>query len=438
MKPFCNLRSMDDQAPYVLSEKYKRAGVMAVPKNTIYFDNLEKKRLNKKRKLEIERSEGSSKKIKSLSSPIDESSIKNEKDNENAIAIKKMEDLQNMGLSFLINLFLSDFFLSRQFVSDWRTKLRSNMDNFKYKNGSIFLTLSSIKTLNIKPCFNIDLENFLCFILFSPIIIKIDPNCFTLFGPINYNLYVDKDGYSKFPLDKVHQRSVVNNISLKSNERNMEIFSVILKDAHKNTYINYDKLNPSCSAALAILANMTKNRDYTCELSYVSKFKRFLCNSIIDEFLIDLKSLLLITLLYHLYNIFHSCPVIKEVLSNEIFELDHGSLSIHIYNVLNHDDNYKNLDLNIIFEINNTEIYDKYMSRTCDVVFDKLMHNIDNLILSKFNLTILNFVNTFKSAMLKSQIIFFDELVSFDKNDIHNFNDLCEHIQRTFSTQWTW
>lgn len=175
--------------------------------------------------------------------------------------------VEEIGISFLLELFSSDYFLHHDFVYAWSSKIRTKLN----------MAISDVTDENATiPNFETDLCCCLCFVLFSPINVVAEASCFTLFSELNFESYVKENGYSV--LDERYQYKDLEHSSCRA-ER--EKISNILKGCWKETYVEYSSIPATCHAFLAMMVKQSNS--ISNGVTEVSRFRKFMFYAVLVE-----------------------------------------------------------------------------------------------------------------------------------------------------------
>ena len=178
--------------------------------------------------------------------------------------------LEDVGISFLLELFSASYFLHHDFVYAWSSKIRT-------KINMAMVTYEGEESTIVVPNFETDLCCCLCFVLFSPVSIVAESSCLTLFSELDFESYVSKQGYSV--LDKRYEyREPEHRSCAKERER----FYNILKGCWKEIYIEYATTPPTCLAFLAVLVKRSGSISNVVRES--SRFRKFMVYAVLVEF----------------------------------------------------------------------------------------------------------------------------------------------------------
>jgi hypothetical protein len=409
------------QCKDVESLKLLRAGIRKPTEDSIRRYNRERRL---KRSLESSSEERKSKRPRSDGDAIslyhyDRLKTSGEKESDDTSKTDKRADFckdilgvdynaESIKLSFLLQLFTTDYFLKHEFVYKWAYIIYNGAESMAFKGDMDFVSLSPTVQTPMACNFTSQLASLLCFCFFSPFKIRAEPHCFLLFGEMDYSLYVDDCGYKKkrsgsfeentdFPFINSSSSSLssssFSSLSHRSSERtetatervyhlaNRDRYASLLKDVHKNTYMDYASLNDTCIIFLYTLFNVEndclRQLEANSPIKNDSRFKKFLVYGVMTEYLKTYRSLW--------YESTSKLSASKKVESR------------HIY------------------------------------VYERMA---DKKTIEAFVAALFHFKDTFKFVMLKTQTDFFDKLIYDAPED--NYEEYVDHLQYTFYTHWAW
>jgi hypothetical protein len=172
-----------------------------------------------------------------------------------------------IGISFLLELFSSNYFLRHDFVYAWSSKIRTKIN----------MTANEESEANVVvPNFETDLCCCLCFVLFSPINVVAEASCFTLFSELDFESYFTENGYSV--LDERYQYKDPEHANCKAERGKI---SNILKGCWKEIYVEYSSIPTTCHAFLAMLVK--RSNSISNAITEVSRFKKFMFYAVLVE-----------------------------------------------------------------------------------------------------------------------------------------------------------